>query len=216
MPIWLQHAGVIWWSDVLINTTRYAAFALVTWAMLWVVLKIPLRGRKIRPQNPSARQMAVEFACSLRSIAEFATAAAAMSLMARVGLYPLAHLARVWGTPWLWTSLVLMILGHDAYFYWTHRAMHLPRLFLAFHGRHHLSRNPSPFTAYSFDLREAAVMASFVVLWPLAVPTPLAGDPALHPAPDRAQHPAAQRLRADARDRRRAADVRLADHHHPP
>jgi uncharacterized protein (DUF2147 family) len=32
--------------------------------------------------------------------------------------------------------------------------------------------NPSPFTAYSFDLGEAAVMASFVPLWVFLVPTP--------------------------------------------
>lgn len=31
---------------------------------------------------------------------------------------------------------------------------------------------PSPFSAYSFDLGEAAVMAIFVPLWVIAVPTP--------------------------------------------
>jgi sterol desaturase/sphingolipid hydroxylase (fatty acid hydroxylase superfamily) len=172
MPVWLHQMGFVWWSNVVLNTGRYALFAVLTWALLWVVLKIPLRGRKIREQNPSAAQMAKEFLFSLRSIAVFGATAAGMNLLAHAGVYPLSHLARQWGTPWLWTSLVLMILGHDAYFYWTHRAMHQPRLFRKFHGRHHLSRNPSPFTAYSFDLREAAVMASFVALWPLICPTP--------------------------------------------
>jgi uncharacterized protein (DUF2147 family) len=50
--------------------------------------------------------------------------------------------------------------------------MHDPRLFRRMHRRHHLSHNPSPFTAYSFDLGEAAVMASFVPLWMILVPTP--------------------------------------------
>ncbi len=172
MPLWLQHMGAIWWSDVVINTARYAAFAVLTWMLLWVVLKGPLRGRKIRQQNPPARQMAVEFFFSLRSIAVFATTAAAMSLLARVGGYPLAHVARAWGTPWLWASLVLMILGHDAYFYWTHRVMHHAMVFRRVHARHHRSQNPSPFSAYSFDLAEAALMASFVALWPLIVPMP--------------------------------------------
>ncbi len=76
-----------------------------------------------------------------------------------------------WGPAWFWASLVLIIVGHDAYFYWAHRLMHDPRLFRHFHRRHHKSMNPSPFTAYSFDLAEAAVMASFVPLWMLAVPT---------------------------------------------
>ena len=34
------------------------------------------------------------------------------------------------------------------------------------------SHNPSPFTAYSFDLAEAAVLASFVPIWMTLVPTP--------------------------------------------
>jgi sterol desaturase/sphingolipid hydroxylase (fatty acid hydroxylase superfamily) len=76
-----------------------------------------------------------------------------------------------WGPIWFWISLALMILGHDAYYYWTHRAMHHPALFRQLHTRHHRSHNPSPFTAYSFDLGEAAVLVSFVVIWPLVVPT---------------------------------------------
>jgi sterol desaturase/sphingolipid hydroxylase (fatty acid hydroxylase superfamily) len=32
--------------------------------------------------------------------------------------------------------------------------------------------NPSPFTAYSFDLGEALLMVSFVAIWPAIFPTP--------------------------------------------
>jgi len=69
------------------------------------------------------------------------------------------------------TSLVLMIIGQDAYIYAVHRWMHRPRWFRTFHRRHHLSNNPSPFTAYSFDLGEALLMVAFVAAWPLVVPT---------------------------------------------
>jgi sterol desaturase/sphingolipid hydroxylase (fatty acid hydroxylase superfamily) len=64
-----------------------------------------------------------------------------------------------------------MIVAHDAYFYWAHRLSHHRRLFRWVHRRHHLSNNPSPFTAYSFDLPEALLMGSFVPLWVLVVPT---------------------------------------------
>jgi hypothetical protein len=48
--------------------------------------------------------------------------------------------------------------------------------------RHHRSNSPSPFTAYSFDLGEAAINALFVPLWMLLVPTqwPVAGLFMLH------------------------------------
>jgi sterol desaturase/sphingolipid hydroxylase (fatty acid hydroxylase superfamily) len=116
----------------------------------------------------------MEFAISLRSIAIFAVSAVLMSLLSRAGVYPLSHLARAWGPIWFWTSVVLMIIGHDAYYYWTHRAMHRAGLFRVLHVRHHRSHNPSPFSAYSFDVGEAAMMASFVVLWPFVAPTTFA------------------------------------------
>jgi len=170
----LHQMGAILWSNLVINTGRYAVFAVLTWALLWVVLRRPLRGRKIRPQTPPTRQLLMEFVVSLRSISIFAVTAVVMSVLSHLGAYPLSQLARAWGPLWYWTSVVLMILGHDAYYYWTHRAMHRPAIFRMLHVQHHSSQNPSPFTAYSFSLGEAALMVSFVVLWPLVVPTTFA------------------------------------------
>jgi sterol desaturase/sphingolipid hydroxylase (fatty acid hydroxylase superfamily) len=168
----LDHIVHIWWTSLARETGRYVAFAVLTWAVLWIGLRAPLRGRKIRQSTPPFGQLAMEFLVSIRSIAIFATSAMVMTLMSHAGAYPLSHLARGWGPAWFGVSLILMILGHDAYYYWTHRAMHHPMLFRRFHRRHHRSHNPSPFTAYSFDLLEAGVMASFVMLWPLFAPTP--------------------------------------------
>ena len=171
MVDWLHTIGPVWWTNLEVNTLRYVAFAAFTWIALWFVLRTPLAGRKIRAQTPPARQLAGEFLRSLRSIAAFATAAVAMSVLSHAGVYPLSHMARQWGPVWFWTSLVLMILGHDAYYYWTHWAMHHNGFLRRLHRRHHCSHNPSPFTAYSFSLGEAGLMLSFVVLWPLVVPT---------------------------------------------
>jgi sterol desaturase/sphingolipid hydroxylase (fatty acid hydroxylase superfamily) len=169
--LWSAHIGEIWLTSVLRETGRYAVLALIVWLALWVVLSVPLRARKIRQDSPTPGRMAVEFLVSMRSIALFATVAVVQTLLSRAGAYPLSHMAYQWGLAWFWPSLVLMIIGHDAFYYWSHRAMHHPRMFRAFHRRHHRSMNPSPFTAYSFDLGEAALMASFVVIWPFVVPT---------------------------------------------
>lgn len=174
MDLTLHQIGGMWWSNLAVNLGRYLVFALSTWALLWVVLKAPLSGRKIRAANPPTRQMVLEFLISMRSIGLFATAAVGMNVLSHAGAYPLCQLARQWGPVWFWTSLLLMILGHDAYYYWTHRALHRPAHFRKLHSRHHRSHNPSPFTAYSFDLAEAGLMALFVVLWPFLVPTSFA------------------------------------------
>jgi len=170
----LHQMGAIWLSNLVVNTGRYAVFAVLTWALLWVVLRRPLQGRKIRDQSPPTRQLALEFLISLRSIALFAVSAVVQSLLSRAGAYPLSHWARGAGPVWFWISVGSMILGHDAFYYWTHRAMHRAAGCRWLHVRHHRSHNPSPFTAYSLSLGEAALMVSFVVLWPFIVPTTFA------------------------------------------
>jgi len=163
--------AIQWLHNVRTDLTRYIIFAFAVWFVLWVALAIPLASRKIRPDRPKLRQMIVEFGASLRSIAIFSTVGLFTFALNRIGLLPGPAIAEQWGMWWAAASLVLMIVGHDAYFYWTHRLIHNPRLFRIFHRRHHRSNNPSPFTAYSFDLGEAVIQASFVPLWMVLVPT---------------------------------------------
>lgn len=72
-------------------------------------------------------------------------------------------------------SIIAMIFIHDAYFYWTHRAMHHPKVFKYFHKVHHLSKNPSPWAAFSFHPLEAVVEFSIILIFVFGFPThPLA------------------------------------------
>jgi sterol desaturase/sphingolipid hydroxylase (fatty acid hydroxylase superfamily) len=160
-----------WLANMRTDLSRYAVFAVGVWLALWIVLAPLLRGRKIRAESPPAGQLRLEFLVSLRSIAIFSTIGLLTFLLERAGWLPGPTIAAQWGPLWFWASLALMIIAHDAYFYWCHRLMHDPRLFRRFHRRHHKSMNPSPFTAYSFDLGEAAIMGSFVPLWMMLVPT---------------------------------------------
>ena len=69
---------------------------------------------------------------------------------------------------------VLLIVSHDAYFYWMHRALHSRRLFKLVHAVHHKSRTPTPWASYSFSALEAvaqaAILPLFLLLVPLSVP----------------------------------------------
>jgi len=62
-------------------------------------------------------------------------------------------------------SFPLVLIVHDAYFYWTHRWMHHPALFRFFHWEHHKSQAPTVFTAYSFAIPEAIVQGLFGVFY---------------------------------------------------
>lgn len=159
------------WFDIFLGDAgRYVITAGVIWLVLWVVFAGPLRNRKIRPDRPALRQLLSEFGFSMRTAVIFSFGGFLIYLMAMAGWLrtdDAVALGWAWGVP----CLVLMILVHDAYFYWAHRLLHQPGLFRWGHRRHHRSHNPSPFTAYSFDTAEAVLLALFMPLWLLAVPT---------------------------------------------
>ena len=68
-------------------------------------------------------------------------------------------------------SVLLYLLAHDSWFYWTHRAMHAPSLFRAAHAVHHASRPPTAWAAMSFHpweaLTGAVVIPALVFLIPI-------------------------------------------------
>jgi len=74
---------------------------------------------------------------------------------------------------WLPASLLLYLLAHDTWFYWTHRWLHRPRPFRAFHAVHHASRSPTAWAAMSFHpveaLSGAVVIPALVFVVPIHV-----------------------------------------------
>lgn len=80
------------------------------------------------------------------------------------GAYPL------W---WLPVSLLVYLFVHDTWFYWTHRWLHRPGAFRAFHAVHHASRPPTAWAAMSFHPMEALsgalVIPALVLLVPIHV-----------------------------------------------
>jgi lathosterol oxidase len=63
--------------------------------------------------------------------------------------------ANKYGWPYYIISIVLMIALHDTYYYWTHRLLHWKKIFRYVHKVHHLSLNPTPFSAYALHPVEA-------------------------------------------------------------
>ncbi len=160
-----------WFLHILpFEFARYSIVAGGVFLIVCVLLARPLAGRKIRPARPPARQMAVEALASFRTSAVFALSGVVSVLGWQAGILKSYDNPALYGWGYFWLSLAGMIVAHDAWFYWTHRLIHDPRLFRRVHRLHHKSHNPSPFTAYSFDLGEAAINGAFVPLVLLAVP----------------------------------------------
>jgi len=78
-----------------------------------------------------------------------------------------------WPLWYLPVSLLLYLLLHDSFFYWTHRLLHRPRWFRLAHAVHHESRPPTVWAAMSFHPIEAVtgavVVPALVFLIPIHV-----------------------------------------------
>jgi len=152
-----------------IDFLRYVLAAGAVWLLL-VALGRRLAGRRILDGTCRPGQIRREFAYSLSTVVIFATNGLLVWLLARAGTLEIYGDVASRGWAWWWLSLVLIIVAHDAYFYWTHRLLHHQGWFRAVHGRHHASMHPTPWAAYAFHPIEALVQAAFLPLFLLAVP----------------------------------------------
>lgn len=75
---------------------------------------------------------------------------------------------------WLPLSLLACLFAHDTWFYWTHRAMHGPRLFRIAHAVHHDSRPPTAWAAMSFHPLEALTGAVVIPVLVFIIPVHVA------------------------------------------
>ena len=71
-------------------------------------------------------------------------------------------------------SVLIYLFAQDTWFYWTHRAMHTPRLFRIMHKVHHDSRPPTAWTAMSFHPIESLTGAILIPALVFVIPIHIA------------------------------------------
>jgi len=147
-------------------SVNYLLLGGIAWLLGYVFFPRRWFHRKIIPRLPQSSEVWREIRYSALTLVIFGAVGAATIVAARMGFTQLYFKLNQHGWAWFWTSVACAIVLHDTYFYWTHRLMHHPRLFRAFHRVHHLSHNPSPWAAYAFSPLEAVVEAG---IFPLAV-----------------------------------------------
>lgn len=85
-------------------------------------------------------------------------------------IYERAEAYPLWYLP---VSVLLYLVAHDAWFYWTHRWMHEPWAFRRMHAVHHASRPPTAWAAMAFHpweaLTGAVVIPALVFMVPIHV-----------------------------------------------
>ncbi|MEQ8472694.1 MAG: sterol desaturase family protein [Marinoscillum sp.] len=149
---------------------RYFIAAGVAFFIYYILFKNRLTFKKIQGKFPKVSDYQRDFIYSATTVAIFALIAIGSFTYLRpynVVIYDIS--AR---PLWYWILTVIPIfIIHDFYFYWAHRLMHHPSLFKHIHKVHHLSTNPSPWTAYAFHPIEAVIETLIIPILVFTVPT---------------------------------------------
>jgi len=131
--------------------------------------------KKIQSRFPLRKDYVREFGYSLFTAFIFALIGYLVYLTPFVNFTKVYYKIADHGVAYLIVSVMLMIVVHDTYFYWTHWLMHKKFLFRIVHRVHHLSTNPSPWAAMAFHPLEAVIEAGVIVIIPFLFPVhPLA------------------------------------------
>jgi len=146
---------------------RYLIAAGLISLSLWAA-KQWANNRRIQKRLAAKGDYVREFSSSIRTVFVFGVTTMSTVAMMEFGLVQFSD-SFSWDIFGL--QAVVMIIAHDAYFYWMHRALHHKRLFRATHLHHHKSRTPTPWAAYSFSSWEAVTEAAFVPIFLLAATT---------------------------------------------
>lgn len=147
---------------------RYVLIAGIAFLLTYVLFKNRLK-TKIQANLPLAKDYKREIGYSILTSLIFGLILVLTFLIFKdqLALKDKITIHQLYFQP-LW--LILMAFLHDTYFYWTHRAMHHPRLFKLFHLTHHRSTNPTPWAAYAFSPLEAIVEGGIVPVIAFTVP----------------------------------------------
>ncbi len=149
---------------------RYVFFAGIAWLLGYVLFKRWWAKRKIIERMPASSDIWREIRASAVTVVVFGLVGVATVYVIKAGHTLMYKRIDQHGWPWFFASILLCIVLHDTYFYWTHRLMHHRRLFRLFHRTHHLSTNPSPWASYAFSPLEAVVEAGIFPLSVMLIP----------------------------------------------
>lgn len=157
------------------ETFRYFVFAGVAFLIFYVVGRKKLFRFKIQPKFPERKHMWRELRYSLLSLCIFALNGVVVFWAYDHGHTQLYLNIHQHSIAYLVFSVFVFIIAHDTYFYWTHRFMHLKKVYPYIHKLHHLSHDPTPWAAYAFHPVEAAIQAAIFPILVFTVPVhPLA------------------------------------------
>jgi ring-1,2-phenylacetyl-CoA epoxidase subunit PaaE len=140
----------------IIGVREYAIYMGTAFVLTWLVFRKPLTRRRIQlKQRSGPANWLHDVKWSIVSQGVFIAFALVTAPLLKWTLFDIPN--TVVGTIF---GVALVLFLDDTWFYWTHRALHTPKLYKRFHRTHHRSADPSPLTSFAFHPVEAIVINS--------------------------------------------------------
>ena len=166
-----------WWLVIFVvvafTTGRYVLLTGIAFLLCYKPGLKQFKKFKIQPAIPAKKQMRYELFFSFSTIGIFSMIGIIVYILYINGYTTIYTNIGKHGWGYFFLSLVIMIILHDTYFYWTHRLLHTRWFFKKIHTVHHRSANPTPLAAYSFHPFEAfietLIVFPFVTIWPVHI-----------------------------------------------
>jgi sterol desaturase/sphingolipid hydroxylase (fatty acid hydroxylase superfamily) len=158
-------------KESIFNLFLYVSFGVVVFLLVWKLLKNRWRWRRIQIKNEHRKHFfSHDLLFSLGSVLLAGVLTALINILDRLGFMKLYWDFNEQNLVWGSLQLFVLIFFYDAYFYWTHRLMHHPKIYRWVHKTHHKSTDPSPLTIFAFHPLENLIeFLPFLVL-PMLVP----------------------------------------------
>jgi sterol desaturase/sphingolipid hydroxylase (fatty acid hydroxylase superfamily) len=160
-----------WGFDSAAYFIRYFLFAGIGYFVFYVWKHKKFTSLKIQKQIPAKRNIQQEIVYSILTLLIYCSASWLVFYWQKHGATKIYLDIHQYGYAYFIGSIIVMVLIHDAYFYWTHRMMHLPKIFQWFHKTHHHSHNPTPWSAFSFHPLEALISIGIIPIIIFAFPS---------------------------------------------
>ena len=157
-------------ASVAMNLSLYFGMTLVLLPLLRRLMPVRFASHILVRRPPSRRQIRRELLSSLRTIAITGINGYLIGFGVETGWLKMYFHFNHYSLVYVLASIPVLVLLNDAYYYWTHRLLHHPRLYKRLHKHHHLSIEPTPFAAYSFSVGEAVINGAFLPLVLLVMP----------------------------------------------
>ncbi|MFN7119527.1 MAG: sterol desaturase family protein [Saprospiraceae bacterium] len=149
----------------------YAIFVIPFFVAFWIIWKKkfqPIRIQEVK--RATSHHFTHDLTHSFSTFIVFAIMDVVLIYLQSKGFTLMYYDVQQYGWWWIFISFALLLFLNDTFFYWSHRAMHHPRLYKFFHRVHHESTDPSPLTSFAFHPSEAVVENMMSFLLPFIMP----------------------------------------------